>query len=309
MRHHPSVNILITGATGMVGEPLVARLVAAGHTVRFLTRSPDRARIEGATAFGWDPAGGEIDEAALDGVDAVIHLAGENIAGGRWTEARKRRIHDSRVEGTDLVARRLAARPESQRPAVLLSASAVGIYGDRGSEILQDDSEPGTGFLADVATAWEKAADPARDAGIRVVHPRIGVVLDRSGGALGAMLTPFRLGLGGVVGPGTQWMSWISLADLLGILVALLDDATFSGPVAAVAPSPVTNREFTRTLGRVLRRPTILPLPSFAARLVLGEMADHLLLASTRVEPRALLQRGHEFEHPTLEMALRAALA
>lgn len=294
----------------MVGPQLVDALRQDGHALRVLSRHPQSAARDGVRAFGWDPAAEHLDDDALDGVDAVVHLAGENIAGGRWTEERKRRLRDSRVDSTRLLAQRIADRPSGSRPSVLVSASAVGFWGDRGDELLHDDSPPGDGFLAELSLAWESAADPARDAGLRVVHPRIGVVLDRSGGALAKMLLPFRLGLGGVIGSGRQWMSWISLPDLVSVLRAAVTRQTqpLSGAVAAVAPQAVTNKTFTRTLGRVLRRPTILPLPAFAARLALGEMADHLLLASAQVEPRKLLQAGHEFTHPHLEDALRATL-
>lgn len=294
-----SMQIAITGASGLVGETLVAFLTTGGHGVRRLVRAGRKP--PGSVA--WDPDAGTIDAAGLDGTDAVVHLAGEGIASGRWTDERKRRIRESRVKGTRLVAETLAAMP--RKPRVLVSASAVGFYGARGDEGLDESSAPGTGFLADVCGEWERAADPARAAGIRVVHLRFGVVLSRKGGALAKMLTPFKMGLGGRLGSGAQWMSWISLDDAIGaVLHALANDAV-AGPVNAVAPNPVTNASFTKTLGGVLGRPTILPMPAFAARLAFGEMADHLLLTGQKVLPRRLLETGYRFRHPSLEEALR----
>jgi uncharacterized protein (TIGR01777 family) len=240
-------------------------------------------------------------------VDAVVHLAGESIAAGRWTAAVKERIRRSRVDGTRLLAETLARL--ERRPRVLVSASAVGYYGDRGDEPLTEESPPGVGFLADVARAWEAAADPARAVGIRVVHPRLGLVLAREGGALPRMALPFRLGLGGVIGSGRQYWSWIALPDAVRVIERALADATLAGPVNAVAPAPATNREFTRALGRVLGRPTLLPFPALGVRLLMGEMGRALLLGSARVLPRRLERAGFRFEHPELEGALRGALA
>ena len=291
----------------MIGSRLVPELVAAGHRLRILSRrsGPSTPDIR---SYVWDPEAGRIEDEALAGVDAVVHLAGESVAGGRWTTKRKEAIRRSRVLGTSLLAQRLAAL-SAPRPKVLVSASAIGVWGDRGDELLDDDSPPGEGFLSEVAVEWEAAAEPARQAGIRVVHPRIGVVLSRAGGALKTMLLPFQLGIGGVFGPGTQWMSWILLDDLVSVFRVLLERAHLAGPIAAVAPNAVTNREFTKTLGRVLHRPTIFPVPSFGARLAFGEMADGLLLASARVQPRRLVESGFDYEEPSLEGALRAALA
>ncbi len=295
------MRIGVTGATGLVGSALLPLLEGAGHEAVGLRRGA----ADGAGPPSWDPSTGRV--AAGDGpLDAVVHLAGENIAGGRWNAARKARIRDSRVEGTGALCRGLAALDPP--PATLVAASAVGFYGDRGDERLDESSSAGSGFLADVCQEWEAAAAPAREAGIRVVHLRIGIVLTPAGGALGQMLLPFKLGVGGVIGSGRQFMSWIALDDLVAaILHAAVTDG-LEGPVNAVAPNPATNAEFTKTLGRVLRRPTILPMPAFGARLAFGEMADHLLLGGARVEPTRLMEMGFEFGHPTLGGALRHLL-
>ena len=299
------MKVAVTGATGLIGSALVPFLRSSGHEAAPLRRAP-------ANQYGvdddpsWDPDTGALSAGALDGVDAVVHLAGENIAGGRWTVDRKARIRDSRIDGTRRLAEALAALP--QPPQTLVAASAIGFYGDRGNEELDESSEPGTGFLPAVCQAWEAAAAPAREAGIRVVHLRTGIVLTPAGGALAQMLFPFRMGAGGVIGSGRQYMSWVALDDVLGgILHALCTDG-LTGPVNMVAPSPVTNAEFTKTLGRVLRRPTILPLPAFGARLAFGEMADALLLASSRVHPARLRDGGFVFGYPGLEDALRHVL-
>ncbi len=292
------MNVLVSGASGLVGRSLVRSLTAKGHAVRRLVR---RRSTDKDAAF-WDPAAGLVDDFALDGIDAVVHLAGENIGSGRWTEALKRRIRDSRVEGTRLIAEAVA---RCEVPPALISASAVGYYGDRGDEAVAVGSSPGEGFQAEVCRDWEAAAQPARDRGARVVHPRLGVVLSRLGGALQRMLTPFRLGFGGVVGSGRQVMSWIHLDDVVGVLEHALTRPDLAGPIDAVSPRPVTNRELTKTLGRVLRRPTIVPMPAAAVRLALGEMGEALLLASTRVDSAGLLASGFAFRFPDLEAALR----
>jgi hypothetical protein len=235
-----------------------------------------------------------------------VHLAGENIAAGRWTVEKKARIRDSRVKGTKTLCEALAQL--SQPPKVLVSASAIGYYGDRGAELLWENSALGTGFLAEVCQAWEEATRPAMEKGIRVVLLRIGVVLSPAGGALAKMLLPFKLGLGGIIGSGKQYMSWIALDDVVGTIDHVLITDTLQGPVNAVAPHPVTNSEFTKTLRRVLRRPTLFPMPAFAARLAFGEMADELLLASTRVEPKRLIATEYRFRYPELEDALRHLL-
>lgn len=297
------MKVLISGASGLVGGALVPHWTAAGHTVLRLVRS----KTPGEGEIGWDPRGGKLEPSDLEGVDAVVHLAGENIASGRWTAARKREIRDSRVRGTRLVAEALAKCERA--PRVLIAASAIGFYGDRGEEELTEDSENGEGFLAEVCREWEEASRAAREDGIRVVNARIGVVLSKEGGALKKMLMPFRLGLGGRIGSGRQSMSWISLDDLVLVLDRVLNDDSLSGPVNAVSPNPVSNAEFTRTLGRALGRPTIFPMPAFAARLAFGEMGDELLLSSQRVVPRKLLAAGFEFRYPALENALRHVLA
>ncbi len=285
------MRILVTGASGLVGSQLGPFLTTGGHSVVALRRGSD-----------WDLRRGYVDEAALEGFDAVVHLAGESIASGRWTAARKERIRSSRVTGTRLVSEALA-RMEN-KPRVLVSASAIGYYGDRGDELLTEDSESGEGFLASVCRDWEAATDAASQAGIRVVHLRTGIVLSPKGGALAKMLTPFRMGAGGVIGTGNQYMSWIAIDDLVGVIHDALMEDEVVGPVNAVAPHPVTNRDFTKTLGRVLARPTLFPLPGFAAKLAMGEMAEELLLASTRVESKT----KYGFLYPELEPALRHLL-
>ena len=294
------MKILISGRSGLVGSALASFLTSGGHEVVALSRSPSK-----PGQIHWDPEHGVLDAAELEGFDAVVHLAGESVA-RRWTAAQKRCIRDSRVKGTRLLSETLARldRP----PRTLVCASAIGYYGDRGSEILTEESPPGTGFLPDVCREWEAAADAARQKGVRVVHVRIGVVLTPKGGALAQMLTPFKLGAGGVIGSGEQFWSWIVLDDLVGAIHHALATESLTGPVNATSPNPVTNREFTKTLGRVIRRPTILPMPAFAARLALGQMADELLLASARVLPQRLLATNYAFRDPELEGALRRML-
>lgn len=297
--------ILVSGSSGLVGSALVPFLNRSGeYVVRRLVRRSGRAVAEPHIHefVCWDPDAGAIDTAALEGVEAVVHLAGENIAAGRWTAARKERILDSRAGATTTLCESLANLP--QPPKVLVCASAVGYYGDRGDEILTEESPAGFGFLAAVCQEWERATHPAADRGIRVVNLRFGMILTASGGALAKMLVPFRLGLGGVVGNGRQFISWISLDDAVSVIHHALTTDTLSGPINGVTPNPVTNREFTRTLGRVLQRPTLFPLPSLVARLALGEMADELLLASCRVQPERLLATGYGFQQPLLEGAL-----
>lgn len=293
--------IAITGASGLVGMALARALRAHGARVLRLVR-----RVPGPDEVRWDPAAGTIDAAGLEGVDGVVHLAGEGIASGCWTAARKRRIRDSRVDGTRLLADALAGL--SRRPSVLVSASAIGIYGNRGDELLDESSSPGTGFLAEVGRAWEAATAPAAGAGIRVVLPRLGIVLSRDGGALGRLLPLFQLGLGGRLGSGRQWMSWVSLRDVVRIVVTALDRDDLSGPVNAVAPAPVTNAEFTRALAAAVRRPALFHVPAPLLELVLGEMGREALLASQRVTPGRLLGAGFSFEDPALDGALAGIL-
>lgn len=295
--------VAISGSSGLVGRAVAEHFQQLGWLVHPLVRRtprPDTREIL------WHPAESRVDAESLAGVDAVVHLAGENIAGGRWTAKRKAAIRDSRVLGTTLLAEALARL--TPKPAVLVSASAVGYYGDRGDEILTEDSPAGEGFLPDVCREWEAATQPAQDAGIRVVHVRISMVLSRAGGALAKMLTPIRLGIAGRLGSGKQFMSWITRSDLVRVFARALSDERLAGPVNAAAPQPVTNAEFIRTLGRLLHRPTVLPAPAFALRLALGQMADDLLLASQRVEPARLHDVGFEFEQRTLTDGLHAAL-
>ena len=299
------MKVAVTGATGLIGSALVPFLLGGGHEVVALRRASAGRRADGE-APSWDPETGALSDGVGDGLDALVHLAGENIAGGRWNAARKARIRDSRVDGTRRLAEALACLPRP--PHTLVAASAIGFYGDRGDEVLDESSAPGDDFLSEVGQAWEEAAAPAREAGIRVVHLRIGIVLTPAGGALGQMLLPFRMGVGGVIGSGRQYMSWVALDDVLGGILHALRTEGLAGAVNMVAPSPATNAEFTRALGRVLRRPTILPMPSFGARLAFGEMADALLLSSTRVDPARLRESGFSFGYPDLEDALRHLL-
>jgi hypothetical protein len=296
------MHILVTGASGLIGSALVSFLSAAGHDVTRLVRSEPK---PGERAARWDPMAGTIDVSGLQAVEAVAHLAGEPIA-ERWTAAKKAKIRDSRVKGTQVLCKALTAL--TPLPKVLVSASAIGYYGDRGAELLTEDSAPGSGFLAEVCRAWEAATDPAQQHGIRVVRLRFGVVLSAAGGALAKMLPPFRMGLGGVLGSGRQYMSWIVLDDAVAAIYHAIVTNGLQGPTNAVAPQAVTNQEFTTTLGKVLRRPTVLPMPAFAARLIFGEMADELLLASARVQPARLQASEFSFRYPELERALRHAL-
>lgn len=296
-----SKRVLVTGAGGLVGGALCRSLEQDGIEVHRLVRHEPA----GPAEHRWDPAAGTFDATDIR-VDAVVHLAGESIAEGRWTAAKKARIRDSRVDGTRLLCEGLAGMDTP--PGALVCASAIGFYGDRGDDVLGETSAQGGGFLAEVCGAWEAAADPARAAGLRVVHLRLGVVLDGSGGALAKMLTPFRLGVGGRIGSGRQFMSWITLDDLVQVIRHALDSDALAGPVNAVAPGALTNAEFTKALGRALRRPTIFPLPGPVARLVMGEMAQELLLASTRVSPTALEAADFPFRHPDINTALAAVL-
>ena len=295
------MRVLISGSSGLVGSSLRRSLESDGHEVFSLVRRDPR----GANELRWDPLEGQVSPIDLK-IDAVVHLAGESIAEGRWNEQKKARIRDSRVIGTRALSEALASMAE--KPEVMVCASAVGFYGDRGDTPMTECSDPGEGFLPDVCREWEDAAEPARAAGIRVASLRIGVVLAEEGGALSKMLLPFKLGLGGRIGDGSQYMSWVSLTDLVSMVRFAIEDSGLSGAVNAVAPGAVTNLEFTKALGRALKRPTLFPLPAFVARIVLGEMADDLLLSSIRVEPAVLRERGFNFAHPEIDGALSAVL-
>ena len=292
---------IVTGASGLIGSALVERLRSDGVAVTRLVR-----RTPGVDEAQWDPSGGTIDAGALAGADAVFHLAGEGIGNRRWSANQKRRILESRTLGTSLLARTLADL--SERPAVLVSGSAIGFYGDRGDEVLVESSNRGTGFLADVCVGWEAATAPAEDAGIRVVHARTGIVFAEKGGALSRLVLPFRLFAGGRLGSGRQWMSWISLRDEVSALIHLAT-TDVHGAANIVAPAPARNADLARIVGRVLHRPSVLPVPAFGPRLLLGkELADQLLFASQRVEPAVLTASGFTFADPELEPALRDLL-
>ena len=296
------MRVAVTGASGLVGTALVRALSADGHEVlRLVRRQPHE-----PTEIQWDPDRSLIDAEVLEGVEGVVHLSGANIAGGRFTEERKALLRSSRVEPTRLLSETLARL--SKRPRVLVSASALGYYGDRGDAWVTEADPPANDFLGRLSVEWEQACDPARKAGIRVVNPRFGIVLSPAGGALRTMLPPFKLGLGGVLGPGTQYLSWIAIDDLVDAIRRLLVQESVGSPVNTASPHPVTNRELTKTLGRVLRRPTVARVPAFVLRLALGEAAD-ALLGSTRMSAEKLVGCGFRFRFPELEPALRHLLA
>jgi len=293
------MKIAIAGANGFIGNALVAHLGAVGHrVVRLMRRGADASRGDAT----WDPSRGVLDPAVLDGVQAVVNLAGEPVA-ERWSADRKKRIKASRVEATTLIAKTIAALPRP--PRVLVNASAIGIYGDRGDELLDESSAPGTGFLAEVAQVWEASAAPASERGIRTVFTRFGIVLGAAGGALKEMLPPFKLGAGGKLGNGKQWMSWVTLDDVVGAIDYAITSDRVSGPVNVVAPNPVTNAEFTHELGHALHRPAVATVPGFALKLAYGEMGEAVLLASQRVAPHALERAGFVFKHTVLAEALK----
>jgi uncharacterized protein (TIGR01777 family) len=302
LRSQSRLHIVVSGASGLIGSALVRRLATQGHRVTRLVR-----RAAGPGEIAWNPGAGSLEPAGLEGADAVVHLSGENV-GARWSSERKARIRFSRVASTRLLSETLAGlqRP----PEVLVSASAVGIYGNRGDDVVTEESPPGDprDFLVSVTREWEQAAEPARVEGIRVVHPRFGVVLSPAGGALRKMLLPFRLGLGARLGSGRQWMSWISIDDAVQVLHHALIDDRLQGPINVTSPEPVTNRDFTRTLARVLSRPALLAVPESALRLALGDMAEGTVLSSIRAVPARLLQAGYRFGHPDPESALRHVL-
>lgn len=295
------MRIAVTGSSGLIGGALCAALNTAGHqVVRVVRHTPLAGEI------GWDPDAGTVDSSGFDGVDAVVHLAGAGIADERWTDERKRQILESRTDGTDLLSRTLAGL--DRRPAVLLSGSAIGYYGDRGDEVLTEESEPGDGFLSRVCQAWEAATAPAEDAGIRTCHLRTGIVQSADGGALAKTLLPFKLGIGGRLGSGQQWWSWISIDDQVRAIMHLLG-ADVSGAVNLTAPVPVRNIEFTKALGRELARPTVLPIPSIGPRLLLGkELAQILLYESQRVAPTVLEHSGYAFRHRTIDDCFASVL-
>jgi uncharacterized protein (TIGR01777 family) len=312
-----ATRVTVTGATGLIGRALVPALQGRGAEVTVLTRDPARARAALDTAAGapleavrWEPLSEPAPRAALAGRDAVLHLAGEPVA-QRWSGKARQAIHDSRVIGTRnlLDGLRDAGEPEiGQRPRTLVSSSAIGYYGPHGEEPLDEETPPGSDFLARVCVAWEREASRASDLGVRVVHLRTGVVLDPEGGALAKMLPPFRLGLGGPVAGGHQYISWIHVEDLVGMMLSALERESWSGPVNATAPEPVTNRVFSKTLGRVLGRPVLLPVPALALQLLYGDMAE-MVTSGARAVPAKALVLGYEFRHPALEEALRSALA
>ncbi|HTL87682.1 MAG TPA: TIGR01777 family oxidoreductase [Acidimicrobiia bacterium] len=295
------MDVVISGAGGLIGSALSASLRADGHRVLRLRRGG----VTEGDEIGWDPEAGRIDAPALEGIDAVVHLAGEGIGEKRWTDEQKRRIRDSRVRGTAVLAAAVATRED--KPKVFVSGSAIGVYGSRGDELLTEDSPPGDDFLARVVVDWEAESQSAAEAGVRTVNIRTGIVLAKQGGALKSMLLPFKLGLGGKQGSGKQWMSWISLADEITAIRTVIDEQQFSGPVNVVAPNPVTNDEFAHTLARVLHRPAVLPTPLLPLKLRFGaELVESLLLVSQRVVPAKLDARGFNFQAPVLEPALDA---
>lgn len=291
------MRILITGSRGFIGQALVGELARKGHEVLRLSTGP----LDPADSrlFHWDPAAGRMDDASLDKVDAVIHLAGESIAGARWSDAQKKKILDSRVQGSRLLLDRIAVLPV--KPKAFLAASAIGFYGDCGSEALDEGSAPGSDYLAQVVQAWEAETVRAAGLGLRLAQLRFGVVLGQEGGALAKMLTPFKLGLGGVIGSGKQVMSWITIKDLVKAILFVLEKEGASGVYNLTAPQPLSNTEFTKSLGRALHRPVLFPVPAFAARLAFGEMADALLLGGQNVQPKRLIEAGFNWDAPRLD--------
>ena len=298
------MQIMISGSHGLIGARLVDELTQAGHTVFRLGR---RSRSQTAGDVVWDPATGEVVGSWPEDLDVVVHLAGASIAEGRWTQSRMAEIRDSRVVGTRRLSEAMATW--QHKPSTLICASAIGFYGDRGEEQLDESSAAGTGFLATVCQEWEAAADAARQAGIRVAHLRLGMVLSPQGGALQKMLLPFKLGMGGIIGHGRQYWSSVFLDDVVAAILHVMERDALAGPVNVVGPQPVTNRDFTKILGRVIGRPTIMPMPRIMGRIVLGKMVDELMIASARVLPQQLLESGFRFKYEELETGLRETLA
>ena len=295
------MKVAITGSSGLIGSSLVSFLSTKDVVVsKILRENPKDDDIS------WKPEGGDWDSAFTGGIDGIVHLAGENIASGKWTKKKKEKIRKSRIEGTKRLCEHILKLPTP--PSVFVCASAIGFYGDRGVEFLNEGSSRGSGFLPDVCLDWEEATDTISKAGIRVVNVRFGIVLSKDGGALAKMLIPFKVGMGGKVGSGRQYMSWVAMDDVTGAIYHALVTDSLKGPVNVTAPNPVTNKEFTNTLGEVLNRPAVMPMPAFAARLAFGEMANDLLLASTKVAPKRLSDSGYEFQYPELEPALKHVL-
>ena len=296
------MKVAITGSSGLIGSSLISFLSDKGVTVsKILRENPEDNEIT------WKPEGGDWNSAFTGGIDGIVHLAGENIASGRWTRVKKEKIRNSRIEGTKRLCEHILKLPTP--PSVFICASAIGFYGDRGMEFLNEGSQRGSGFLPDVCVGWEEAANIVSKAGIRVVNVRFGVVLSKNGGALVKMLTPFNMGMGGKIGSGTQYMSWVAMDDVTGAIHHALVTDSLKGAVNITSPNPVTNMEFTNTLGKVINRPTVMPMPAFAAKLAFGEMAKDLLLASVKVAPKKLSDSGYEFQYPELENALKHVLS
>jgi uncharacterized protein (TIGR01777 family) len=311
IEENASIKVVVTGATGFIGRPLVRSLLERGHQVAALSRDPRRSSELlplACEAVEWTPDSGTVDARVLHGADATVHLAGEPVAAGRWTPERKRTIRESRVSTARAIVAALNALPPTERPRVMVTASAIGVYGDRGAEILDEQSPPGEDFLADVCKEWEREVFAAEALGVRAVAIRLGVVLGPDGGALRRMLTPFRLGLGGRIGSGEQWMSWIHLDDAVALFCFALENQSIRGVLNGVAPCPVTNRQFTRALARAVKRPALIPIPAIVVRLLFGEMSQ-ILLASQRVTPRTTQQMGFSFRYPDLSSALAQLLA
>ncbi len=296
------MKVAVTGSSGLIGSSLVSFLSEKNVTViKILRENPKDNDIS------WRPEDGDWDSAFAGGIDGIVHLAGENVASGRWTRVKKEKIRNSRIEGTKRLCEHILKLPTP--PSVFVCASAIGYYGNRGMEFLNEISSRGSGFLPDVCLGWEEATEPVSKAGIRVVNVRFGIVLSKDGGALAKMLTPFKMGMGGKIGSGTQYMSWVAMDDVTGAIYHTLVTDSLKGPVNVTAPNPVTNKEFTNILGKAINRPAVMPMPAFAAKLAFGEMANDLLLASTKVAPKKLSDSGYEFQYPELKPALKHILS